>query len=65
MIYLDTIGVFDPKVQQQLKYVGVSRAKENVYIITNHEIIEQKHDDININNVESTNNDTINFNNKS
>lgn len=47
MIYLDTVNVFDPKVQQQLKYVAVSRAKENVYIVTNHEIKEQPNVDIN------------------
>ena len=41
MYYADTVAPFDKKVQNQLDYVAVSRAKENVYIVTNHEIKEQ------------------------
>nr|DAO36323.1 MAG TPA: ATP dependent DNA helicase [Bacteriophage sp.] len=41
MYYADTVASFDKKVQNQLDYVAVSRAKENVYIVTNHEIKEQ------------------------
>ena len=38
MYYADTVAPFEKKVQNQLDYVAVSRAKENVYIVTNHEI---------------------------
>ena len=38
MIYADTItgARFDADTQQQLKYVAMSRAKNNVYVVTNH-----------------------------
>lgn len=40
MIYYDTItgAAFDTDTQQQLKYVAVSRARENVYIVTNNKL---------------------------
>lgn len=40
MIYYDTItgAKFDVDTQQQLKYVAVSRARENVYIVTQNEL---------------------------
>lgn len=40
MIYADTISEarFDEATQQQLKYVAVSRAKQNVYILTKSQI---------------------------
>ena len=40
MFYADTVNVFDEKVAQQLKYVAVSRAKEDVYIVTSNNINE-------------------------
>lgn len=42
MIYYDTItgAKFDADTQQQLKYVAVSRARENVYIVTNNKLGE-------------------------
>lgn len=46
MYYADTVAPFEKKVQNQLDYVAVSRAKENVYIVTNHEIKEQMSKDI-------------------
>ena len=37
LIYADTIDRFnDPQVRQQLKYVAMSRAKDNVTVLTNH-----------------------------
>lgn len=37
LIYADTINRFnDPLVRQQLKYVAMSRAKDNVTVLTNH-----------------------------
>lgn len=42
MYYADTVAPFEKKVQNQLDYVAVSRAKENVYIVTNHEIKKQE-----------------------
>lgn len=40
MIYYDTItgAKFDTDTQQQLKYVAVSRARENVYIVTDNKL---------------------------
>lgn len=40
MIYYDTItgAKFDANTQQQLKYVAVSRARENVYIVTDNKL---------------------------
>ena len=40
MIYYDTItgAKFDTNTQQQLKYVAVSRARENVYIVTDNKL---------------------------
>lgn len=40
MIYYDTItgAAFDTDTQQQLKYVAVSRARENVYIVTDNKL---------------------------
>ena len=60
MIYLDTINVFDPKVQQQLKYVGVSRAKENVYVITERELKKPKVEQTQINTNNTENNKSVN-----
>lgn len=37
LIYADTIDRFnDPQIRQQLKYVAMSRAKDNVTVLTNH-----------------------------
>lgn len=40
MIYYDTItgAKFDTDTQQQLKYVAVSRARENVYVVTDNKL---------------------------
>lgn len=40
MIYYDTItgAKFDTNTQQQLKYVAVSRARQNVYIVTSNKL---------------------------
>lgn len=61
MIYYDTItgAKFDTNTQQQLKYVAVSRARENVYIVTDNKLndpvfvnnTDDKHD---INNTDNT-----------
>lgn len=61
MIYYDTItgAKFDTDTQQQLKYVAVSRARENVYIVTDNKLndpvfvnnTDDKHD---INNTDNT-----------
>ena len=61
MIYYDTItgAKFDTDTQQQLKYVAVSRARENVYIVTDDKLndpvfvnnTDDKHD---INNTDNT-----------
>ncbi len=38
MIFADTIETgFTPEVRQQLKYVAMSRAKQNVYVVTSHD----------------------------
>ena len=39
LIYADTIDRFsDPLVKQQLKYVAMSRAKDNVVVLTSHAV---------------------------
>ena len=57
MFYADTVNVFDEKVAQQLKYVAVSRAKEDVYIVTSNNINEPviENRDIQIEQKESNN----------
>lgn len=43
LIYADTIDRFqDPQVRQQLKYVAVSRAKDNVTVLTSHPTIDTR-----------------------
>ena len=43
LIYADTIDRFsDPLVKQQLKYVAMSRAKDNVTVLTSHAITSTK-----------------------
>lgn len=41
MIYADTINKFDKDTAQELKYVAMSRAKSNVYVVTSYPIKEQ------------------------
>ena len=41
MIYADTINKFDKDTAQELKYVAMSRAKSNVYVVTSHLYKEQ------------------------
>lgn len=59
MIYYDTItgAKFDTDTQQQLKYVAVSRARENVYIVTDNKL----NDPIVANNAETQSTKTINI----
>lgn len=59
MIYYDTItgAKFDANTQQQLKYVAVSRARENVYIVTDNKL----NDPIVADNAETQSTRTINI----
>ena len=52
LIYADTIDRFnDPQVRQQLKYVAMSRAKDNVIVLTSHPTTDSREKQTATNNI--------------
>lgn len=66
LFYLDTVQKFKSLLtQRQLKYVAITRAKEQVVVLTEHKLgtpTINNTTDPNINNTDNTNNDPVNFN---